>query len=154
MAQVASTVNQAATVMTNETGVGTYGLSCQQLEMAGYVKPGTWQQFLQNGSGNLIDVLNAPGIWTGLGGINSAQAFLANSEAQNTAQVTLMVNGYNSLQATGVITTPATQSLSAVVGQVFTGDNPLLTSATTTLTNSVNGQIGSLITNASKYSIF
>jgi hypothetical protein len=151
MAQVASTVNQAATVMTNETGVGSYGLSCQQLEMAGYVKPGTWQQFLQNGSSNLVDVLNAPGIWTGLGGINTAQAFLANSEAQNTAQVTLMVQGYNSLQATGVITTPAAQSLSAVVGQVFTGTNPLLTSATTTLTNSVNSQIGSLITNASKY---
>jgi hypothetical protein len=151
MAQVASTVDQDATVITNETGVGQYGFSCQQLEMAGYVKPGTWQQFLQNSSSNLIDVLNAPGIWTGLGGINTLTEFLANSEAQNTAQATLMVNGYNSLQAAGVITTPAAQSVSVVVGQVFTGTDPQLTSATTALTNGVNNQIASLVTNSSKY---
>ena len=151
MAQVASTVDQDATVITNETGVGSYGFDCQQLEMAGYVKPGTWQQFLQNSSSNLVDVLNAPGIWTGLDGINNAAEFLANSEAQNTAQATLMVNGYTSLQAAGVITTPGAQSVSAVVGQVFTGTNQLLTSATTVLTNSVNNQVASLVTNASKY---
>jgi hypothetical protein len=76
MAQVASTVDQAANVITNETGVGSYGLSCQQLEMAGYVKPGTWQQFIQTGRSTLIDVLNAPGIWTGLNGIYSLDEFL------------------------------------------------------------------------------
>jgi hypothetical protein len=151
MSQVANTVDQAAEVMTNETGVGKYGLSCQQLEMAGYVKPGTWQQFLQNGSSNLVDVLNAPGIWTGREGITSADDFLQNVDAQNAAQVTLMRDGYNSLQAAGVITTPAAQSVSAVVGRLFTGTNQLLTSATTTLTNSVNSQVASLVTNASQY---
>jgi hypothetical protein len=151
MAQVASTVGQASTVITNETGVGSYGLDCQQLEMAGYVKPGTWQQFIQTGRSTLIDVLNAPGIWTGLGGINTVAEFLNSSEAQNTAQATLMVNGYASLQAAGVITTPAAQSLSAVVGQVFTGTDQLLTSVTTSLTNGVNNQVASLVTNASKY---
>jgi hypothetical protein len=151
MSQVANTVDQAADVMTNETGVGQYGLSCQQLEMAGYVKPGTWQQFLRNGSSNLVDVLNAPGIWTGREGITSADEFLQNVNAQNAAQATLMRDGYNSLQAAGVITTPATQSLSAVVGTIYTGINSALTTATTTLTNSVNGQIASLVTNASQY---
>jgi hypothetical protein len=151
MAQVASTVGQAANVITNETGVGSYGLSCQQLEIAGYVKPGTWQQFIQTGRSTLIDVLNAPGIWTGLGGINTLAEFLNSSEAQNTAQATLMVNGYASLQAAGVITTPAAQSVSAVVGQVFTGTDPLLTSVTTSLTNGVNNQVASLVTNSSKY---
>jgi len=151
MAQVASTVGQAATAITNETGVGQYGLDCQQLEMAGYVKPGTWQRFLQNSSSNLIDVLSAPGIWTGLDGINTLAEFLANSEAQHTAQATLMVNGYASLQAAGVITTPAAQSVSAVVGQIFTGTDPQLTSATTALTNGVNNQVASLVTNSSKY---
>jgi hypothetical protein len=151
MAQVASTVGQAATVITNETGVGSYGLSCQQLEIAGYVKPGTWQRFIQTGRSTLIEVLNAPGIWTGLGGINTAAEFLASIEAQNTAQAALMVNGYASLQAAGVITTPAAQSLSAVVGQVFTGTDQLLTSVTTSLTNEVNNQVASLVTNASKY---
>ena len=149
MSQVANTVNQAVDVMTNETGVGQYGLSCQQLEMAGYVKPGTWQQFLQNGSSTLVDVLSAPGIWTGREGITSVNDFLQNVNAQNTAQATLMRDGYNSLQAAGVITTPATQSLSAVVGQLYTGS--ALTSATTAITNSVNSQIASLVTNASQY---
>jgi hypothetical protein len=151
MAQVANNVDQAADAITNETGVGRYGFSCQQLEMAGYVKPGTWQQFLQNGSGTLVDVLGAPGIWTGLYGINSLTAFLNNINAQNNAQATLMQNGYNSLQAAGVIKTPVTQSVSAVRGEVYTGTNQALTSATTTVTNSVNGQIAALVANSSKY---
>ena len=151
MSQVANTVNQAADVMTNETGVGQYGLSCQQLEMAGYVKPGTWQQFLRNGSSTLVDVLSAPGIWTGREGITSADDFLQNVNAQNAAQATLMRDGYNSLQAAGVITTPAAQAVSAVVGQLYTGTNTALTTATTTITNSVNSQIASLVTNASQY---
>jgi hypothetical protein len=150
MAQVANSVDQPATVMTNEKGVGQYGLSCQQLEMAGYVKPGTWQQFIFDPA-PLIDVLGAPGTWTGLGGINTAQDFLNNLHAQNTAQATLMTNGYNSLQAAGVITTPAAQSLSAVVGQVYNGASQALTTATATLTNSVNSQVASLVTNASRF---
>ena len=151
MAQVANNVNQDADVMTNDTGVGQYGLSCQQLEMAGFVKPGTWQQFLKNESSTLVDVLNAPGIWTGRGGINSAEEFLQNVNAQNSAQATLMVDGYSSLQAAGVITTPAAQSLSAVTGQIYTGTNLALISLTATLTNSVNNQVASLITNASQF---
>jgi len=152
MSQVANTVDQAADVMTNETGVGQYGLSCQQLEMAGYVKPGTWQQFLQNTSNTLTEVLGAPGVWTGLNGIYSLAEFLASSEAQNDAQATLMQNGYNSLQAAGVIKTPAAQSVSAVVGTVYTGDNNSeLTNATTTITNEINGRVAALITNSSQY---
>jgi hypothetical protein len=71
--------------------------------------------------------------------------------AQNDAQARLMVNGYKSLQAAGVITTPAAQSVSAVVGKVFTGTDLRLTSVTTALTNGVNNQVASLVTNASKY---
>jgi len=152
MAQVANNVDQAPTVATNETGVGQYGFSCQQLEIAGYVKPGTWQQFIQNGPGTLTSVLNAPAIWTGLNGIFSLTDFLNSTSAQNDAQARLMQNGYNSLQAAGVIKTPAAQSVSAVVGTVYTGENnPALTNATTTITNSVNGQIAALVTNSSQY---
>ena len=152
MAQVANNVDQAPTVATNETGVGQYGFSCQQLEIAGYVKPGTWQQFIQNGPGTLTSVLNAPAIWTGLNGIFSLTDFLNSTSAQNDAQAKLMQNGYNSLQAAGVIKTPAAQSVSAVVGTIYTGeDNPALTNATTTITNSVNGQVAQLVTNAGRY---
>ena len=151
MAQVANLVDQPATVMTNDKGVGQYGLECQQLEMAGYVKPGTYQQFLQNGSSTLVDVLNAPGIWTGLGGINSSTDFLNNLSAQNTAQATLMSNSYDSLQAAGVIATPGAQSVSAVVSEVYTGSNQALTTATASVTNTVNGQVAALVTNSSQY---
>jgi hypothetical protein len=151
MAQVANTVDQAPTVATNETGVGQYGFSCQQLEMAGYVKPGTWQEFIQNGASTLVAVLSAPGIWTGLNGIYSLADFLNSASAQNDAQAKLMQNGYNSLQAAGVITTPAAQSVSAVVGTVYTGADPALTNATTTITNSVNSQVAALVTNSSQY---
>ena len=151
MAQVVNTVGQPATTITDNQGVGQYGLSCQQLEMAGYVKPGTWQEFIQNGPSTLTEVLSAPGIWTGLNGIYSLDDFLKSTTAQNDAQATLMINGYASLQAAGVITTPAAQSVSAVVGNVYTGSNLALTTATTTLTNSVNSQVAALVTNASQY---
>jgi len=151
MAQISNTVDQPATVISNDKGVGQYGLSCQQLEQAGYVKPGTWQQFIKNGNSDLTAVLSAPGIWTGRQGISSATDFLFSQDAQNNAQATLMTTGYSSLQAAGVITTPASQSLSTVRGVVYTGAASPLTSVTNTLTNSVNSQIGSLVANASKF---
>jgi hypothetical protein len=151
MAQVANSVDQPAIEISNEKGVGQYGLSCQQLEMAGYVKPGTWQQFIKNGSSTLADVLVAPGIWTGLNGVNSADEFLNNINAQNSAQTTLMVNGYTSLSAAGVITTPAAQSVSSARGIVYTGAGIALTAVTSLLTNGVNAQIGSLVANASRF---
>ena len=119
IAQVANFVDQPADVMTNEKGVGQYGLNCQQLEMAGYVKPGTYQQFIFDPS-PLTDVLSAPGIFTGLNGIKSAQDFLSNPAAQSKAMSTLMTNGYNSLAATGTITPPTVPSVSALVGKVYT----------------------------------
>ena len=71
--------------------------------------------------------------------------------AQNDALATLMKDGYNSLQAAGVITTPGAQSTSAVVGQIYTGTDQALTTATTAITNNVNSQVASLVTNASQY---
>jgi hypothetical protein len=151
MAQVVNTVNQPATTATDVQGIGQYGFSCQQLEMAGYVKPGTWQQFIKSGPSTLTEVLNAPGIWTGLNGIYTLADFLNSTFAQNDSQATLMQNGYDSLKAAGVITTPGAQNISAVVGEVYTGSNVALTTATTTVTNTVNGQVAALITNSSQY---
>jgi len=119
MAQVANFVNQPANVMTNNKGVGQYGLDCQQLEQAGYVKPGTYQQFIFDPS-PLTDVMSAPGIFTGLNGVNTAQEFLNNPAAQNGAMSSLMTNAYNSLTATGTITPPTASSVSAMVGKLYT----------------------------------
>lgn len=47
MAAVAASVCQPADVITNELGVGKYGFNAEQLEAAGYLKPGTVARFLQ-----------------------------------------------------------------------------------------------------------
>jgi len=65
-------------------------------------------------------VLNAPGIWTGKNGINSAQEFLNNPVAQNNAMATLLQQSYTSLTANGTITPPFAPPVTAAVGQVFT----------------------------------
>ena len=150
MAQVVNTVGQPATTITDNQGVGQYGFSCQQLEIAGYVKPGTWQQFVKNGPSTLTEVLSAPGIWTGLNGIYTLADFLGSEFAQNDSQARLMQNSYDSLKAAGVITTPNSQNISAVVGEVYTGSNVALATATATVTNDVNGQVAALVTNSSQ----
>jgi len=71
--------------------------------------------------------------------------------AQNDAMAKLMTNSYESLQSAGVITTPSAQSVSAAIGQVYTGTNTALVNATATITNTVNSQVASLVTNASQY---
>lgn len=119
MAQVANFVDQPATVMSNDKGVGQYGLSCQQLEQAGYVKPGTWQQFIFDPA-PLVDVMSAPGVFTGLNGINSARDFLNSTVAQSDAMSKLLKNGYEGLTASGVISPPVSASLSALKGQIYT----------------------------------
>ena len=119
MAQVANFVDQPATVMSNDKGVGQYGLTCQQLEQAGYVKPNTWQQFIFDPA-PLTDVLSAPGVFTGLNGINSARDFLTSTVAQNDAMSKLLKTGYDSLSAAGVISPPVTASISALKGQIYT----------------------------------
>lgn len=47
MSAVAASVCQPADVITNELGVGKYGFNAEQLEAAGYLKPGTAARFLQ-----------------------------------------------------------------------------------------------------------
>jgi hypothetical protein len=48
LAAIAASVCQPADVMTDELGLGKYGLSAQQLEDAGYLKCGTTARFLGN----------------------------------------------------------------------------------------------------------
>jgi len=119
LAQIANYVAQAPDVMTDTTGVGQYGFDCQQLEQSGYVKPGTYREFIFDPS-PLTSVLNAPGIWTGKNGINSATEFLNNPVAQNNAMTNLLQQSYNSLTANGTITPPFAPPVTAAVGQVFT----------------------------------
>jgi hypothetical protein len=119
LAQIANLVDQPADQMSNDKGVGQYGLSCVQLEQAGYVKPGTWQRFIFDPA-PLTDVLSAPGIWTGFKGVNSAVDFLSNSSLQTGAQTTLLQSGYNGLVSNGIINPATTSAITATLGRVYT----------------------------------
>lgn len=120
MAQIANFVDQPADIITQSTGVGIYGFFCEQLEQAGYVKPGTHLRFIANDPVEFIDTMNSPGIWTGLNGIYSLEEFLTSLDEQNKAQMKLMQNGYESLTATGVITPPSAPRVVASRGYVYT----------------------------------
>ena len=119
LAQIVNLVDQPSDQMSDDKGVGQYGLSCTQLEQAGYVKPGTWQRFIFDPA-PLTSVLSSPGIWSGFKGVNSAVDFLSDPNLQTNAQTTLLQNGYNGLVASGVINPATTSAITDSVGQVFT----------------------------------
>ena len=145
LAQVANLVDQPADTMSDDKGVGLYGLSCVQLEQAGYVKPNTWKRFIFDPA-PLTSVLSSPGIWTGKGGITTAAQFLANPGTQTRAMTSLLQDGYTGLVSNGVITPSTTQTVTASVGQVFTQN-----SVTSVLTNTATGDVGALVANAGRF---
>jgi hypothetical protein len=145
LAQVANLVDQPADTMSDDKGVGLYGLSCVQLEQAGYVKPNTWKRFIFDPA-PLTSVLSSPGIWTGKGGITTAAQFLANPGTQTRAMTSLLQDGYTGLVSNGVITPSTTQAVTASVGQVFTQN-----SVTSVLTNTATGDVGALVANAGRF---
>jgi hypothetical protein len=145
LAQIANLVDQSADTMSNDKGVGQYGLSCVQLEQAGYVKPNTWKRFIFDPA-PLTNVLSSPGVWTGKGGVTTAAQFLANPGTQTRAMTSLLQDGYSGLVSNGVITPSTTQAVTARVGQVFAQN-----SVTSALTNTATGDVGALVANAGRF---
>jgi hypothetical protein len=145
LAQIANLVDQPADTMSNDKGVGQYGLSCVQLEQAGYVKPNTWKRFIFDPA-PLTNVLSSPGVWTGKGGVTTAAQFLANPGTQTRAMTSLLQDGYSGLVSNGVITPSTTQAVTARVGQVFAQN-----SVTSALTNTATGDVGALVANAGRF---
>ena len=147
LAQIANLVDQPADVMSDEKGVGQFGLTVPQLEQAGLVKPGAWQRFIFDPA-PLTAVLSSPGVWTGRGGINSAQDFLGSVATQNKTQVSLMQNAYQGLLGTGAIAAPTVPSVLASQGQIFTQSGLQGISSLGVLTNtslSVSGVVSSAL---------
>jgi hypothetical protein len=102
LSQAQKLVGQSTNQVSNTLGLGQYGLNANQLELAGYLKPGTSAKFLSNGSTQLTDVLKSPAVWTGKDSIGGLDSMLSSPSAQNLAQQTLMNNGLNSLSQLGV----------------------------------------------------
>jgi len=92
-------VNQPTSVLSNNNGLGCFGLNVSQLETAGYVKPGI---SARTAGSTIADVLKSPTVWTGKDGITSAGAMLKNPSIQNLTQQSLMSNGLNALKTVGI----------------------------------------------------
>jgi hypothetical protein len=101
LAQAAAVSGQGVADITT-SGVGKFAMSPQQLEGAGFLKPGTVQQFLSDPS-NITSVLSSPTVWTGRSGVDGLGALLSDEGLQDRVQQELMVNSLSGLQQAGVI---------------------------------------------------
>jgi hypothetical protein len=119
-AQIINLVDQPSDEITRDKGIGQYGLNCTSLEQAGYVKPGTCNKFFAVDSENFVEVMSSPSVWTGKNGVYSLTDLLNDFNLQNQVQTQLMQQGYNSLLASGTITTVARPSVDVSTGQVYT----------------------------------
>jgi hypothetical protein len=105
--------------------------------------------YVERTPGNFVQVLSAPGVWTGKDGINSLNAMISSPLIQNIAQTTLMQNAYTQLTATGVITPPVTRP-SISQGQIYTQRGLQQVSAISLAVNSalsVPGPVQSALSN-------
>lgn len=100
---------QGGGVVTNSNGTKTAVLgkmahSPTQLEEAGVIKPGSSSIVNSMIAANQpLDKAMPPNIFTGKDGVNNVTSYNKNSSAQTAAQVQLMNQGFNQLQATGII---------------------------------------------------
>ena len=151
MASTAAATNQTAAEVTNEKGLGTYGLTADQLQQAGLIKPGTAELINQDPT-NLVSTLSSPAVWTGKGGADSLDAVLANPTLQSIAQQSCLASSYNNLSELGVVSDTtnnlisSTTDLGAVVNNAA---NYGIGATTSWLTDTVGGSdIGQLTTSA------
>ena len=101
LAQSKNIVNQGAGVLSNTTGVGSFGLNVPQLETAGILKPGTAALAAVSGA-SLSSVLKSPAVFTGANGIKSIDSLLSNPSLQSGVQQDLMAKGTAALGAVGI----------------------------------------------------
>jgi hypothetical protein len=109
LAQTAADVDQPFTAVSTEKGIGKFGFQPDQLEAAGYLKPGTVETYLSNPA-QLTSVLASPGVWTGKSGVDTLANLLGDEKLQNLTQNEIMVGALQGLRAAGVVTgleTPA-----------------------------------------------
>lgn len=151
LSSTATAVNQPATEITNEKGLGTYGLTPDQLQQAGLIKPGT-AELINQDPANTVSILSSPTVWTGVGGADSLDSVLANPTLQSAAQQSTLASSYNNLSELGVISATtnnlfsSTTDLGAVVNNAA---NYGIGATTAWLNNTVGGSdIGQLTTSA------
>lgn len=122
LAQIAAQVGQPADQISRDKGIGRFGFTAYALEQAGYVKPGTSQRYFAVDGENFVPDMSSPSVWTGKGGVYSLPELLSDPPLQNQVQTQLMQQSYESLVASGIITTVPRPSVSIATGQVYTNN--------------------------------
>lgn len=135
-------VDQTDTEITN-TGIGTYDLTPETLEKAGYLKPGT------SNYPDFSCVIGTPSVWTGKDGITSVAGILGDPGLQAKIQNSSLESSYNALTASGTLNTTSSQPASISTGQIYgayglaTLSAGALVSGTAALTGNLNKTIQS-----------
>lgn len=104
LAQANADVDQESFEISNDLGVGKYGLDPQQLEQAGYLKPGTYDFYLADSNTDVTDILNNPTVWTGVNGVNNAADVLSDPKLQDSIQANLLQKSLVDLRTAGIVT--------------------------------------------------
>jgi hypothetical protein len=103
VAQTAASVNQATDVITNSKGLGQFGLSADQLQLSGLIKPGLAEQINLDPS-KFTSILSSPTSWTGKLGATDISFVLGSSSLQTSVQQGLMSTNFDQLKQLGTIT--------------------------------------------------
>lgn len=103
LAQAKNLVGQGAGALSNTLGAGSFGFNAQQLETAGYLKPGSAGLLTASGS-SLSSLLKSPASFTGKDGITDIGGILNNSNLQSQIQQNLMVKSVADMGTIGIPT--------------------------------------------------
>jgi hypothetical protein len=103
LAQVRVESDQEFNVISDE-GVGAYKLTPEQLEEAGYLKPGTVEIYLSDGTATATEILTSPAVWTGQAGVTSVNALLVDPKLQAAVQTDLYQTSLQQLRSAGIVT--------------------------------------------------
>ena len=151
LSSTAASVDQAATDISNDKGLGRYGLTADQLQQAGFIKPGTADLISQDPA-SAVSILSSPTVWTGRAGVDNLDSLLANPTLQSVVQQSSLTSSFNQLTELGVVSNTTNQLLrsTADLGAVVNNAaNYGISAATSWLNNTVGGsEIGQLTTSA------
>jgi hypothetical protein len=103
LAQVKLESDQDSNVVSDD-GVGAYKLTLAQLEDAGYLKPGTVEFYLSDGTATPTEILTSPSVWTGQAGVTNVNVLLADPKLQAAVQTDLYQSSLQQLRSAGIVT--------------------------------------------------
>lgn len=150
LAQASAEVAQTFDEITNILGVGKYGFSAEQLETAGFLKPGVVDFYANELKENLSGILQSPAVWSGKESVQGLSDFLTDVKIQDLTQADLYDTGLKALRSTGLVTgleapeqlagfVQASSKYPAATIKQWTENKPLDSTITTEIAKAVRG---------------